>query len=238
MQRSKRRSTPPPGKNRRKMNWRTLLAIHVTSACKTCAACFTRSARGLSTSPRRHRLVCKAFCWFRAPTLCMSPVTTYMSRAFCTAAEPDTADEGVWDADKDSASDLDMYVYPFVYDVNDKLDASTRRENHPCFYNASGPFLRWPHALAHEFSCGPSIFKERSTLHVAFASASMVLGVAQVPLIGRSCRVPLWCFRMCFWGYVCFVRRILFVLPVPLEALFSQNDHPTVPQQLQAVAEG
>ena len=31
-------------------------------------------------------------------------------RAFCTPAEPDCAVEGVWDADKDSATDLDMYT--------------------------------------------------------------------------------------------------------------------------------
>ena len=54
--------------------------------------------------------MCKAFCTFRALSLRMSLVTAYMSRALCTAAEPDYDDEADWDADKDSASDLDMYM--------------------------------------------------------------------------------------------------------------------------------
>ena len=54
--------------------------------------------------------MCKAFCTFRVLSLPMSLVTAYMSRAFCTAAEPDYRDVGVWDADKDNASDLDMYT--------------------------------------------------------------------------------------------------------------------------------
>ena len=92
--------------------------------------------------------------------------------------------------------------------------------------------------LAHEFSCGSSIFKERSTLHVASASASIVLSVVEVPPVGRIFRIPLWCFRICLGRYVCYVCRVLFVFPVAPGALFSQNDHPTVPQQLQAVGEG
>ena len=88
--------------------------------------------------------------------------------------------------------------YSFVYDVDDELGASKGREKHPCFYNASGRFLRWPDALTHEFSCGSYIFKERSTLHVASASACIVLSVVQVTPIGRVFRAPLWCFRMCF----------------------------------------
>ena len=75
-------------------------------------------------------------------------------------------------------------------------------------------------------------------MHVASASASIVLSVVQVPRVGRVFRVPLRCFRPCFWRYVCCVRRVLFVFPVAPEALFSQNDHPAVPQQLLAVAQG
>ena len=30
--------------------------------------------------------------------------------------------------------------YSFVYDVDDEMGASRGRENHPCFYNASGCF--------------------------------------------------------------------------------------------------
>ena len=60
--------------------------------------------------PRRHSLVCKAFCRFRPLSPRMSVVTAYMSRAVCTAAEPDDADEGARDADKESASDVDMYT--------------------------------------------------------------------------------------------------------------------------------
>ena len=75
-----------------------------------CAARFTRSACRLSTYPRRHRVVCKAFCTFRVLSSRMSLVTAYTSRAFCTAAEPNYGDEGVWEADKDSASDLDMHT--------------------------------------------------------------------------------------------------------------------------------
>ena len=92
------------------MNRRTPLAIQVTGVCTTCAACFTRSACCLSTCPRHHRLVCKAFCTLRVLSLRMSLVTAYKSRACCTAAEPHGVDEGVWDADKDSASDLNMYM--------------------------------------------------------------------------------------------------------------------------------
>ena len=33
-----------------------------------------------------------------------------MYRAICIATEPNYDDEGVWDADKDSASDWDMYT--------------------------------------------------------------------------------------------------------------------------------
>ena len=62
----------------------------------------------LSTCPRLNRLVCKAFCTFRVLFLRKSLVLAYMSRAFCTTAKRDYYDEGVWDADNGSASDLDM----------------------------------------------------------------------------------------------------------------------------------
>ena len=77
-------------------------------------------------------------------------------------------------------------------------------------------------------------------MHLASASASIVLSVVQVPRVGRVFRVPLRCFRPCFWRYVCCVCRVVFVFPVAPEALFkfkfkfefSQNDHPAVSQQL------
>ena len=59
--------------------------------------------------PHRNRFVCKTFYTFRALSPRMSLVTAYMSCKFCTAAEPDDADEGAWDAHKD-ASDVDMYT--------------------------------------------------------------------------------------------------------------------------------
>ena len=98
------------GKNRRKMYRRTLLAIEVTGACRRCAAGLARSSRGLPSRPRRHRVVFRAFYTFRALSLRISVVSACMSRALCTAVEPDYDDEGVRDADKESASDLDMYT--------------------------------------------------------------------------------------------------------------------------------
>ena len=62
-----------------------------------------------------------------------------MSRAFCTATEPDYADEGVWDADKDSACDLDMYAQFSEWEGEGWLDpdeARRRQLSSPLFVHA------------------------------------------------------------------------------------------------------
>ena len=49
-------------------------------------------------------------------------------------------------------------------------------------------------------------------MHVASASASIVLSVVQVPRVGRVFRIPLWCFHACFWRTVTMAGMMAYTL--------------------------
>ena len=103
-----------------------------------CRAFYAFPARHPSSCPRRHRLVCKGFCTCRALSLRMSLVTAYMSCAFCTTAERDYDDEGVWDADKNNTSDLDVYTRFFEGEGegwSDLDEARGRQLSRPLFFH-------------------------------------------------------------------------------------------------------
>ena len=114
------------------MSRRTLLAIRVTGAWRTCDAYVTRSPRRLPPCSRRRHLV------FRALSLRVSSVTAYMSRALHTAVERGFDDEGVWGADKDSTKELDMYTQLFEGEGEgwtDPVEAGGRQLSQALFFN-------------------------------------------------------------------------------------------------------
>ena len=68
-------------------------------------------------------------------------------------------------------------------------------------------------------------------MHVASASTSIVLSAVQVLRVGRVFRVPLRCFRPCFWRYVSCVRRVLFDSPLPQRPSSHKMTTPLYPNK-------
>ena len=150
----------------------------------------TRSPRRLSPCPRRHELVCNAFCWFRALCLRMFLVTAYMFQPFSTSPEPDYDDEGVWNADQDRPSDLDMHTRFSEGEGDgwsDLDEACGRQLSQPLFFHAHSHRTIAVAACVHtprSLRCMPQSAL-RATSCARIAAAGLLVGRAE--RTGRTC---------------------------------------------------